>query len=292
MYGYGYSIKSVILGGGGVAPFVGLLDLYPAAAAYSLRRLSSTYTGNLIRVRRLIDNAEQNIGYNSSNVLDTAALLSFVGASSGFITTWFDQSGNGQNATQTVAISQPRIVNLGTLDTLNSKPVIRNPNNNVSRPLISSLNYIQNLPVTVIFTAKVNTMPLSGQPTFYVGGASSAGGGGRYELAALSSFSVIRRNEADALAININSFSTIPFIHQGIFRASELTGRVNGIDAPTPTSYSGVPYTPGGGFHLLSVPAAQFNSDISAYECIIYLSDQHANRVGIESNINTFYTIY
>jgi len=273
--------------------FTGILDTYSgAAAAYSLRRLSSTYTGNLIRVRRSTDNAEQNIGYNSSNVLDTAALLSFVGTSSGFVTTWFDQSGNGQNATQTVALSQPRIVNSGTLDTINSKPVIRNPNNNVSRPLISSLSYIQNLPVTAIFTAKVNTMPLGGQPTFYIGGASSVGGGGRYELGALVNFSATRRNDVGGVGVNITSFSTIPFIHQGIFRASQLTGRVNGIDAPTPTSYSGVPYTPAGGFHLLSVPQVAFNADISAYECIIYLSDQHANRVGIESNINTFYTIY
>lgn len=60
--------------------FVGLLDTYSgAAAAYSLRRLSSTYTGNLIRVRRSSDNAEQNIGYDSNNVLDTASLLNFVG---------------------------------------------------------------------------------------------------------------------------------------------------------------------------------------------------------------------
>lgn len=57
-----------------------LLDLYPnATVAYSVRRLSSTYTGNLIRVRRSSDNTEQNIGYNATNDLDTTALLDFVG---------------------------------------------------------------------------------------------------------------------------------------------------------------------------------------------------------------------
>ena len=43
-----------------------LLDSYSgAAAAYSLRKLRSSYTGNAIKVRRSSDNAEMNIGFNS-----------------------------------------------------------------------------------------------------------------------------------------------------------------------------------------------------------------------------------
>jgi hypothetical protein len=43
--------------------FTGVLDTLPAtAAAYSIRRLRSGYTGALIRVRRSSDNAEQDIG--------------------------------------------------------------------------------------------------------------------------------------------------------------------------------------------------------------------------------------
>jgi type III restriction enzyme len=42
-----------------------LLDQYSgAAAAYSLRKLSTSYSGSAIRVRRSSDNAEQNIGFN------------------------------------------------------------------------------------------------------------------------------------------------------------------------------------------------------------------------------------
>lgn len=60
-------------------PFTGLLDTYPGAAVgYSLRRLSSTYTGNAIRVRRSSDNTEQNIGF-VGNELDTTTMLDFVG---------------------------------------------------------------------------------------------------------------------------------------------------------------------------------------------------------------------
>ena len=57
-----------------------LLDSYSgAAAAYSLRKLNSTYTGSAIRVRRSGDNSEQNIGFDAGGNLDTTSLLSFVG---------------------------------------------------------------------------------------------------------------------------------------------------------------------------------------------------------------------
>ena len=52
------------------------------------------------------------------------AVLSFVGGGSGFVTTLYDQSGNGRNATQTTAGSQPRIVNNGVLQTEGGKPAI------------------------------------------------------------------------------------------------------------------------------------------------------------------------
>ncbi len=86
--------------------------------AYSLRKLSSTYSGALIRVRRSSDNAEQDIYPSSSNcgMLDTAALTTFVGSNSAFVKTWYDQVGT-RHATQTTAGSQPRIVNAGTIDT-------------------------------------------------------------------------------------------------------------------------------------------------------------------------------
>ena len=43
-----------------------LLDSYPGASvAYSLRKLSSTYAGSAIRVRRSSDNAEQDINFTA-----------------------------------------------------------------------------------------------------------------------------------------------------------------------------------------------------------------------------------
>lgn len=67
--------------------------------AYSVaRQLSSTYTGSAIRVQRSSDASFQDIGF-SNNILDTAALNSFVGAGTGTVVTLYDQSGNGVNLT-------------------------------------------------------------------------------------------------------------------------------------------------------------------------------------------------
>jgi len=67
--------------------------------AYSIaRQLSSTYTGSAIRVQRSSDASFQDIGF-SNNILDTAALNSFVGAGTGTVVTLYDQSGNGVNLT-------------------------------------------------------------------------------------------------------------------------------------------------------------------------------------------------
>lgn len=109
---------------GGIQPL--LLDLYPnAAAAYSLRKLRNAYSGSAIRVRRSSDNAEQDIGFVGSN-LDTTALTAFCGAgTNGFVTTWYDQSGNLRNATQTSATFQPQIVSSGNVILKNGTPSIQ-----------------------------------------------------------------------------------------------------------------------------------------------------------------------
>ncbi|MCF8448534.1 MAG: Ig-like domain-containing protein [Taibaiella sp.] len=103
---------------------VGLSSSSKAKVAYSLRRLSTTYTGHLIQVRRSSDNATSNIGYDGSGNLDVAALTSFVGSGDGFISIWYDQSGLSNHAVQTTAANQPKIVSSGTVLTSNSKPVI------------------------------------------------------------------------------------------------------------------------------------------------------------------------
>jgi hypothetical protein len=108
------------------------IGLVPTAA-FGLRKLSSSYTGSAIRVRRSSDNTEQDIWF-SGNDLNTGALMTFVGSGSSFVSIWYDQSGNGRNAAQTTQGNQPRIVSAGVMDTVsNGKPWIRWFDTNGSR---------------------------------------------------------------------------------------------------------------------------------------------------------------
>lgn len=121
-----------------------LLDDYSgASAAYSLRKLRSAYSGNCIRVRRSSDNTEQDFGF-VNNVLDTASLLAFVGAVNGFVTTFYDQSGNGKNMVQSTAVNQPQIISSGSVLTLNSKPTIRHNKANNQHWNNSTINVVNN----------------------------------------------------------------------------------------------------------------------------------------------------
>lgn len=96
-----------------------LLDTYSGAKfAYSLRNLSSSYSGPIVRVRRDTDggsgdNDEQDF---SSSQISSGALVSFVGSGhDGFVTKWYDQSGNGEDLVNSSLTSQPFIVASGAL---------------------------------------------------------------------------------------------------------------------------------------------------------------------------------
>lgn len=89
----------------------------PAAeGAYSLRKLRCEYVGFAIRVRRSSDGSTSDIGFTTNGDLDTVSLKVFVGSGSGFVNIWYDQSGNGRNATQATQALQPRIVNAGVIE--------------------------------------------------------------------------------------------------------------------------------------------------------------------------------
>ena len=62
-----------------VASFIGLLNLFPgAAAAYSLRKLDADYTGSAVEIRRDADNASSSFSFTSTGELDTSSILNFV----------------------------------------------------------------------------------------------------------------------------------------------------------------------------------------------------------------------
>lgn len=101
-----------------------LLDLYPGAtAAYSLRTIKLSATSSpVVNVRRS-SGSPSTEDFTATQVAD-GTLAAWVGAGDGFVTTWYDQSGNGNHAVQINNGSQPLIVSSGTLQTENGKPAI------------------------------------------------------------------------------------------------------------------------------------------------------------------------
>lgn len=271
-----------------------LLDTYPSAAvAYSLRKLRTAYTGAAIRVRRSSDNAEQDFGF-VNNILDTASLLTFVGAGNGFITTWYDQSGNGLNLTQTTAANQPRIVNAGVIETKGSENAIRfdGSNDYMTRSALSALNSGNNYSIFSVASNNDTNSVKDVITTSALGIVSRLNvfldtrtTGGIYR-----NF-VIENTSSIAYFSNLTSpdGTSNQRLQTAIVNGFNLTGWKDGVSGSTAT-YTGS-YT-NNIFNIGTYINASRYLNGYIQEIIIYPTDQSTNRVGIETNINSYYTIF
>lgn len=112
-------LQSMMFSLGNQTTFI-TLDAFKAntAAAYSTSKLFSIST-NCLRLRRASDNAEQDFGF-IGNFIDTSGIAEFIGGSAGFLSVWYDQSGNGFDQLQTDQSKQPEIL----LNASNGLPAI------------------------------------------------------------------------------------------------------------------------------------------------------------------------
>ena len=94
-----------------------------AVVGYSLRQINAGYTGSAIQIRRASDNATQDIGFVDGE-LDTAAITTFCTGTNGYVSTWYDQSGNNNHATQVDTAKQPIIYNGSVITSDNNKPSV------------------------------------------------------------------------------------------------------------------------------------------------------------------------
>ena len=268
-----------------------LLDLFPATVAYSLRKLRAGQT-RAIRVRRSSDNAEQDIGFVGD---ETASLLSFCGVGNGFVTTWYDQSGNGYDATQTTQAYQPQIVSNGLVITDNGKPTVS----------FNGAAFLESA------TSATGTGTYSGAMTIFFAGRRSTDSGGVYfcerrsSLIKTFSFAVLvsityitsdglnnSSNQWISLAtynLTSNFFLSVQKHTPGIMD----TLFINGV-AATVLGNPGVAssITGNNGFRVGGRVDVNSNWNGLISELLVYNTDQTANRAAIESNINTHYTIY
>jgi hypothetical protein len=273
-----------------ITQFVGLLDFYPnAAAAYSLRRLKGSAL-KAIEVRRTnLDVAD--IGFTSTGELDTAALLAFTGTGAldnGFVTKWYDQSGNGRDATQATAVNQPQIVSAGSVILKNGNPCIQFDGTNDDLINTSTNEITTGTIISVVSSDSITQDSVCIQiSTTFTNVAFSQGFGG---IGTQDSFGTRSRGTSDIYSgrsgTGTDQLLAFQFGEMGISNTSYVDGllsfqiigaRNTGADTNFVTLGSRV------GFNY-------FNGKYS--EAIVYLSDESANRTGIQDNINDFYSIY
>jgi hypothetical protein len=256
--------------------FVGLLDDYPnAELAYSFRRLRSAYTGSCIRVRRSSDDVEQDIGF-VNNELDTSALTSFIGANNGLIRTWYDQSGNANNAVQTTNGDQSRLVIGGTVESIGSKPALEvdgklinlTSNVTVSRytSLIVGKKYATGDKLNGI-TGDVNAPLLShwSDSLYYF----------QWPVNYIQTNAAISNANHEVIIASTTSDTTATISRNGSTLASTR------VSFPSITSTLTRLFSYGG-----QTGKGKYQ------ELIVWDSEQDANFTGIQNNINDYYAIY
>ena len=250
-----------------------VLQIAPnAAAAYSLRSLTGG-DPQVVRVRRSSDNGEQDF---TASGISSGALVAFVGSGNdGFVETWYDQSGNSEDAVQETAGSQPKIVNAGDLVVLSGVPALLFDESFLVATGFAFSPSGDFLAVTVSKLSSNNFIDTrdGGSDGFFIQQGSSAF---RYRYNGDGSIDVSGKDEHIIATAELNG--------------TTLTAYKNGSSAGTDTVTAGLSTT-----EALSIGKVAFSSANaltgSVQEIILYDTDKSANRVVLETNIISHYGI-
>ena len=252
-------------------------DYGTPAAAYSVRKVRTAYSGALMDVRRSLDNVTSSIGYVSNGDLDTGSLLDFVGTGPddhGFVARWYDQSGNNRHATQTATGSQPLIVLSGSVISSGTKPSLYWKTNGFDNLIFTQINNIQ----TVFHTSQL--VETGSDQSFLLGDT------GIFEYHA----------GANSPQTWLNSQNTLAQIRDG-------SNFINGTSYNLTTKNRDLNRNLITLIHTAAVGTAnQLTQDRTLgnprswrgyiQEITLYTSSQASNREPIEYNINNYYNIY
>ena len=281
--------------GDGKSPrFTGLLDLYSGAkAAYSLRALSRGWlAGDVVEVRRSSDSATADF---TASQVSGGALATWVGAGNdGFVSTWYDQSGNANDATQGTTTSQPKIVDAGALVTGGLDFDGVDDELNLAGP---ALDIFKNVGYGQVFS--VATSDETGRSTANIIGFETELIGRRFLLsesnATAASFRVGgRRLDADSFDSTTASVAhgNTEKLVTGSANWADAAAYIyqNGANVGTDLSFQTAGNTSNTSSAIAGLGIGSFDGRIR--EVIVYNTDESANRVGIETNINNHYSIY
>lgn len=125
--------------------------------ANSLRKLKSSFNGNVVQVRRSSDNGLNDFGTVNGD-FDNTSLISYISSNTGTIRLWYNQAGlpNTYDFVQGTNINQPIIRLIGSSYFINSRPVISGYAPNSSYLQTSNiLNLINGTDFTLIMVCTV-----------------------------------------------------------------------------------------------------------------------------------------
>jgi hypothetical protein len=263
-----------------------------ATAAYSLRDLGLG-ADSVVRVRRDSDNAEQD--FTSSEITD-GTLTTFCGSNDGFVSVWYDQSSNGNNATQATAASQPKIVSSGTVIKENSVPAL---DFDGSDDFITVSSSLYSNVINMFTTMKVLTTT-SSEPSYYQRIVHLTDGANSYQITRASGtagYELLSKNSEYNTSTDSLDWGT----HNGQFLLSAQTDNTLNSDEiyidGVSQSEGGENIPIGAGDNSKSTFGARDDLLSSSFfegsiqEIIIYDTDKSADRTDIESDIATYFNI-
>lgn len=291
-----------------------VFDLYPGAAAgYSLRKLRASYAGSAIEVTRTSDSATQDIGFDVSGNLDTSALTTFIGANTGVVSKWYDQSGNNQHMTQSTQANMATIVSSGTLITQGGKPAVRFDGSNDSYVSSISTNpFSFTGGVSIVHATYKNATAYKDYESIISAGATGNSATNQEKMLGVNFGNSPNYSPRPTIATDIwrpsgvqydGSVSTNSRMLVGVYISNWSTHRstgfsnmrLNGSDLTTKTYNV---YNPSSlntnamrlGVYDTILASSFFAGDIQ--EVLVWASDENSNRTGIEGNVNDYYSIY
>jgi len=263
-----------------------LLEQYPGAyAAYSLRRVRGEYTGPAIQVRRDNDGATLDIGFTDAYTLDTASLLEFFDGAAIRVQTLYDQSGNGRHTSQTDPTEAPAIVySNGNLISLDDQPAMQFFGSNDELPFDNT-----GLDIGSLSAFAVGKFQDTADTEYLLAVSGNAGGDKRFQVPVLfnSNFNYAYGGSVSGMNTSANTSKNLHAMIAGSTQGN-AQAFLNGSNLGSLDLASGID-TDDSGIGSLN-GFGHFDGFIQ--EIIVYASDQSANRTGIESNINTHYSIY
>ena len=265
-----------------------LFDSYGGAlGAYSLRQLSATYTGSAVRVRRESDNATKDIGFDVHGQLEQGQLADFCAGTNGFVSVLFDQSGNGNDATQTLINKQPKICNNGIVLQENNRPTMLWVQGNDATQ--TELDVLQNLTGVSLLSVFAVRNPTDNDYLLFHGGAEGSGPLS-YVVADEDNTGIDSSWRKPNATHKVFYNDTEVAIESGTTTRADLYAAM-GVDALAVETNEGV-YTGTGNWATFRICGYNGRGlDGNMPEIVLYDSDQSANRAGIQNNIMTHYNI-